>query len=140
MAYDVVNAATPVAYDNYATGSIGTETSPGNFTLGTITPSTSNGLIFGTVGTLEGSIHGAVGQYLDSPYYGGEADWDNLVNNDGYSHYYNSNTSSVTFGWTLQASGGSPGINAAITAFKEQLLFRHRLRHLHPLQPQVPWL
>ena len=36
MAYDVVNAATPIAYDNYATESIGTETWPGNFTLGTI--------------------------------------------------------------------------------------------------------
>ena len=118
MAYDVVNAATPVAYDSYATGSIGTESWPGNFTLGSITPSTANGLIFATLGTLEGSIHGAVGQSFDAPYYGGEVDWDNLINNDGYSHYYNPDTSSVTFGWTLQTSGGSPGINVAITAFK----------------------
>jgi hypothetical protein len=72
MAYDVVNAATPVAYDSYATGSIGTESWPGNFTLGSITPSTANGLIFATLGTLEGSIHGAVGQSFDAPYYGGK--------------------------------------------------------------------
>jgi hypothetical protein len=118
MAYDVVNAATPVAYDSYAAGSIGGETWPGNFSLGTITPSTANGLIFATLGTLEGSIHGSVGQFFDAPYYGGEEDWDNMANNDGYSHYYNPNLSSVTFGWTLQASGGTPGINVAVTAFK----------------------
>ena len=75
-------------------------------------------MIFGTLGTLEGSIHGAVGQFFDAPYYGGEADWDNMINNDGYSHYYNSNTATVNFGWTLQTSGGSPGMNVALTAFK----------------------
>jgi hypothetical protein len=118
MVYDVVNAATPVAFDKYSTASTGTETWPGSFALGTITPSTANGLIFGTLGTLEGSIHGAVGQFFDAPYYGGEADWDNMINNDGYSHYYKSNTATVNFGWALQTSGGSPGMNLALTAFK----------------------
>ena len=154
MAYDVVNAATPVAYDTYASGYIGTETFPGNVTLGTITPSTANGLIFATVGTLEGSIHGSlgIGQYFDAPYYDGELDWDNMINNDGYCHYYNGDTSPVTFAWVFQATGGTPGMNVAITAFAGATsasiptptpapsAIRPQHPHLYLLRPQHPHL
>jgi hypothetical protein len=91
----------------------------GNFSLGTITPSTSNGLVFATMATYDGVITAATGtnQVLDAITYSGEVDADLMDNADGYAHYYNPTPGTITFSWTL--GGVSSSVEAPqIVAFK----------------------
>jgi hypothetical protein len=88
----------------------------GKFSFGSITPSTPNGLVIATVATYEGVLF-ASAQTLDSVTYGGEVDADLMDNADGYAHYYNPNTSPVTFSWTLGAAAASVEL-PQVVAFK----------------------
>jgi hypothetical protein len=104
--YDIAGAATsPFDTSWDASGNAPTEPE-GNFSFGTITPSTSNGLVIATMATYSGVITAATGsgQVLDSATYGNETDADLMDNADAYGHYYNPNTSPITFSWTLGAA------------------------------------
>jgi hypothetical protein len=117
--YDIIGAATSpfdVSWDN--SGNDITEY-PGSFVLRTLTPSTPNGLVIAAMATYQGVIGAGTlpGQTLDSVTYGNEIDADLLDNADGYAHYYNPDTSPVTFGWTLGATSLS-GEFPQVVAFK----------------------
>ena len=117
--YDITGAAASpfdASWDN--SGNDGTAY-PGNFALGKITPSTPNGLVIATMATYQGVITAGTvpGQTLDSVTYGNQIDADLLDNADGYAHYYNPDTSPVTFEWTLGATSLS-GEFPQIVAFK----------------------
>jgi hypothetical protein len=115
--YDIAGAATsPFDTSWDASGNAPTEPE-GNFSFGTITPSTSNGLVIATMATYSGVITATTGsvQVLDSVTYGNETDADLMDNADAYAHYYNSDTSPITFSWTLggdQSSAEAPQIVA----------------------------
>jgi hypothetical protein len=111
--YDIVNAATS-PYDSTAgipqqqiTITTGT-TLPVNesFSSATITPSVSNGIVFGFVENGAGPTTALLtpSGSFDADTYTGQTDADNLVNADGYSHYYNPNTSTLTWQWTFNSS------------------------------------
>jgi hypothetical protein len=71
------------------------------------TPSSANGLVFAFVANSFGPNTTASPGILDTITYGGQLDADLMDNADGYSHYYNLDTS--TENWTYQMnSGGSP--------------------------------
>jgi hypothetical protein len=91
----------------------------GNFALGTITPSTANGLVFATMATYLGVITAdtVAAQTFDSVTYGNQIDADLLDNADAYAHYYNPDTSQMTFGWTLGATNMSSEF-PQVVAFK----------------------
>jgi hypothetical protein len=117
--YDIIGAATSpfdVSWDN--SGSDTTEYA-GSFALGTITPSTPNGLVIATMATYLGVLDAGTvpEQTLNSVTYGNEVDADLMDNADGYAHYYNPDTSTLTFGWTLGATNLS-GEFPQIVAFK----------------------
>jgi len=106
VVYDITGAAASpfdASWDN--SGNDATVYS-GNFTLGTITPSTPNGLVIATMATYLGVITADTvpGQTFDSVTYGNQIDADLLDNADAHAHYYNSDTSPVSFGWTLGAT------------------------------------
>src|SRR5580704_10210470 len=71
------------------------------------TPSSANGLVFAFVANSFGPNTTASPGILDTITYGGQLDADLMDNADGYSHYYNPDTS--TENWTYQMnSGGNP--------------------------------
>lgn len=69
------------------------------------TPSTPNGLVFAFLANSFGPNVSASPGILDSVTYGGQIDADLMNNADGYSHYYNRDTS--TENWTYQMNGSS---------------------------------
>jgi len=105
--YDIAGAATS-PFDTSWNNS-GLSENEGNFSLGTITPSTSNGLVIATMATYSGVITATTGsgQVLDSVTYGNETDADLMDNADAYGHFYNPDTSPITFGWTLGVTATS---------------------------------
>jgi hypothetical protein len=127
--YDVAGAATS-PYDTGATAN-GQQTSNGDLTTVSITPSTSNGLVFGEVSIAFQTINGLVGpgyildsvvntQDDDNP--GGPGTQNSSLEEDnGYGHVYNANTDELTFEWTYNSSlsgGGEVGAEgwAAVAA------------------------
>ena len=116
--YDIVGAA-PAPFDNATYNFTDSSTPSGNFTLGTITPTTSNGLIIAVMSVNTGFLTASVGsgQLFDTVTYGNVQSADTIDNVDGYSHVYNQTTAAVTFGWTL-GGGPSPTLNTAVAAFK----------------------
>ena len=106
--YDVAGAATS-PFDKSATAS-GNQTSPGNLTTTTLTPSTANGLVLNVLAIDFHTINGIVGSgYIldsdvnkfdnDDPPNGG-TDVGTIDMDNGYSHIYNTTTSPVTFVYT----------------------------------------
>jgi hypothetical protein len=131
--YDVAGAATS-PYDTGATAN-GQQTSNGDLTTVSITPSTSNGLVFGQVEVGFQTINGLVGpgyildsvvntQDDDNP--GGPGTQNSSLDEDnGYGHVYNENAKGLTFEWTykhsLSGGGGEVGAEywaAVAAAFK----------------------
>jgi hypothetical protein len=111
IVYCVSNLGT---FDKTATGT-GTQSTNGASVTGTsITPATSNGIIFSVMQESTSSFSGvsapAAGQF-DSCFWGnqpgggGGCDQDN-----GWAHYFNPNTSAVSFTWTNAFAGKPVGI------------------------------
>jgi hypothetical protein len=72
-----------------------------------ITPSTPNGLVFAFVGNSFGPAVAESPGTMDTVLYEGQIDADLMDNADVYSHYYNPNTSQVSFSYKMN-SGGHP--------------------------------
>jgi hypothetical protein len=125
--YDVVNAAAD-PFDT-ATAFTGYQGSVGNLTGSTITPSTSNGLVFSGIGISDGTLNG-----LATPGAISDIDWNDLEHDNttpnntinstldednGYGHVYNSTTSPITFTWTFTANSiAAQSFQSAAIAFK----------------------
>jgi hypothetical protein len=117
--YDVAGAATS-PYDTGSTAN-GQQTSNGDLTTVSITPSTSNGLVFGEVEIGFQTINGLVGpgyildsvvntQDDDNP--GGPGTQNSSLDEDnGCGHVYNANIDELNFEWTYNysLSGGGGG-------------------------------
>ena len=129
--YDIADAA--ASPFDLATVMTGNQTSNGRLTMGVITPRTDNGIIicvsaidFHTCNSMSAPTGGRFDtcftDYDDNDPPGGGTDVSTLDMDNCYAHYYNPNTSSVsfTFGFT-HTSGGTQGIllwGAATAAFK----------------------
>lgn len=106
MVFDISGAPTSSVFDSTSdpgclTGSQG---AAGNLTLGSITPSTANGVVIGTTGiafnTLNGvtnaSINPSMGTFTGEPVSGPEP----YYQNNGWAFYPVAPASSITFTWT----------------------------------------
>jgi Fibronectin type III domain len=85
-----------------------------------ITPSTPNGLVFAFVGNSFGPTVAESPGTMDTILYGGQIDADLMDNSDVYAHYYNPDSSTVSFSYQMN-SGSNPsseekGIAIAFTA------------------------
>jgi len=110
--FEITGAATsPFDVDSTASGG-----ASGNFTGGSVTPTTSNGLVFSQVANAGATIiGGSPGNFLSNTLTPnpGTASVDQ---NNGWKVYPNPNTSTVTDSWTVS---GTPGNWAStLTAFK----------------------
>lgn len=119
--YDIMNAATPIAFDNFAV-----EAGPSNLTgitvitdCPTITPITSTGLAIAAIGLDNGpgltvtSPSGAIFDYIS---YTGEIDFENYDNADCGAHYYFNSNAGIDFSWTITSTNpNSAGNGYAIT-------------------------
>ena len=119
--YDVVNAdasATP----SFVYNSGGIVAAGGTITPApTITPGTANGLIIANLNEYTGPVSALTspsGGVLDTGYFTGYTDLDPLDNGNGVAHYYNPNTSAVTFTWRQSPAAAGTGWIAAAIAFK----------------------
>jgi hypothetical protein len=72
-----------------------------------ITPSTPNGLVFAFLQNSFGPNISVFPGIMDTILYGGQIDADLIDNSDGYAHYYNPNTSPVSFAYQMN-SGAAP--------------------------------
>lgn len=121
--YDIVGAlVTGSPFDN-ATQATGNNPSRNNFNTNSITPSTVNGLIVSHMGVALNTISDTTtaGVLFDSQYYDNNTGtFSQLDENNGWAHYYNTSTASITFGWhPLNPSGNNIGNWAAMSvAFK----------------------
>jgi hypothetical protein len=121
LLYDIAGAAaSPIDAHASTTGSQG---SPGNITSVAITPVTANGLVLGIIGVDFNTVDGLSGAtyFIDSNTYNGEntSGPDCMDENNGWGHYYNPNTSQVTFTWTQFFGSPQAGSWAAMaTVFK----------------------
>jgi hypothetical protein len=122
LVYDISGAHPTAPFDTFtaASGTLtGTGSTPGNTPA--ITPSTSNGLILANCGMGTGPATamptptGAGIAVFDSFTYAGETDTGGNDSADGYGHYYNPNTSAVSFSWNV---AGTNGYNAGAAAYK----------------------
>lgn|GEM_PF-1003946 len=115
--FDISGAAAS-PFDNTqstATTTIGTVTSISNWP--TITPSTSNGLIVACAPLGQGpglSLTSPTGGCFDLCTYTGETDGSSLENADLTGHYYNPNTTTVNFGWTITSQVGNSSDATAV--------------------------
>ena len=119
--YDVVNAGAFDAAAGRPSSYLVTQNptqSFGNFDP--ITPSTPNGLVFAFLANSFGPNISINPGTMDSVLYGGQIDADLMNNADGYAHYYNPNTSTVSFSYQMHSGGNTQseeiGIAIAFTA------------------------
>ncbi len=107
-AYDVAGAATS-CFDSFGADQSGMNTANGNITDPTITPSTSNGLVFAAIAMGTGPITGQVstGMFFDNTMYTGATDASQMDFGDGFAHFYNPNTNLVSFVWRVNSPPGS---------------------------------
>src|ERR1700730_7830956 len=84
-----------------------------------ITPSTPNGLVFAFLQNSFGPVISVSPGTMDTVFYKGQFDADLIDNSDGYAHYYNPNTSPVSFAYQMNSRGSlqSQEVGIAI-AFK----------------------
>ena len=119
--YDCVGAAA-ASFDSVAGIVTQAVTNQNNtpITLPTISPSTPNGIVFAVMGNYYGPTLGLsnAAQRYDSPTYTGQIDNDNLINADGYAHFYNTAAGSVSFTWTMASVIVSELSSALAIAFK----------------------
>lgn len=119
--YDV-SGATASPFDN-AVQATGNQASTGNFNTNSITPTTTGGLIIAIMGVALNTISDTTtaNALFDSQFYDNNTGtFSQLDENNGWAHYYNSTTSTVTFGWhPLHPAGSNIGNWAALSvAFK----------------------
>jgi hypothetical protein len=126
--YDITGAATsPFDTSNTA---LGNQTSAGNLTTTTLTPSTANGLVLNVLSIDFHTVNGIVGSNFvldsvvnaldnDDPDNGG-TEVSTLDMDNGYAHIYNATTGPVTFVYTYNQTtpGGVQLWGAASAAFK----------------------
>jgi hypothetical protein len=121
--YDIVGAAaSPFDLRAIATGN---QTVAGNITSTTITPTTANGLIIAEIGVATVNVNGitGTGQLFDS----NESDrtltnTENVSENNGWAHLYNTDTSSVTHTWTEFTAVAAGTWAALAVAFKAAVI------------------
>jgi len=122
LLYDVAGAdASPFDVAALATGN---QTSAGDVTTVTITPTHSNGLVIGLTDLNSHAISGVVGSsfLFDSVTYPEEDESGRPDDGAGHAHVYNSDTSPLTFIWTAGPGSGEAGRWAAYAAaFKAAL-------------------
>ncbi len=122
--YDVAGAGDFDATAGFATAELTTSSfnqALSNFP--TITPSVANGFIFTTLQNSfgpPGSLTNPVPPigFLDTSLYGGQIDADLMNNADGYSHYYNPDTSTVSFNYIMNSSQSASNELGIAFAFK----------------------
>jgi hypothetical protein len=116
--YDITGAGTS-AFDKAAIAG-GDQSSSGNLTTTTLTPSTANGLVLNNTAIGYHTLNGIVGSgyVLDSVVNGSDNDGagtagtaDSTLDEDnGNAHIYNATTSPVTFVYTATTTGTPSGI------------------------------
>jgi Fe-S cluster assembly iron-binding protein IscA len=116
--YDITGAATS-PFDKAATAA-GDQTSSGNLTTTTITPSTASGLVLNNTSIDFHTLNGIVGSgfVLDSDVNASDNDaagtagtLDSTLDEDnGFAHIYNATTSPITFVYTATATGTPSGV------------------------------
>jgi hypothetical protein len=117
--YDITGAADS-PYDTWATGT-GYQSDAGDLTTVTLTPSTAKGLVLDEVGINNGTVGNTVGSsYLfDAATYPTEHGGQNPLDQDnGWGHFYNPDTSPVTFTWTLLHQAPATDWVGVAAAFK----------------------
>jgi hypothetical protein len=120
MLYDVSGAASS-SYDTDTFDSFGEQSST-NASIPdavSITPSMANGLIIEVTQFGEGPPSGTYSSTstFDCTWYPGETDGNRFCSGDGYSHTYNTGTSTIPTGWTM-ANGVVSAYSSRAVAFK----------------------
>jgi hypothetical protein len=118
--YDVANAA---AFDTAAgrpASYLVTTTATQSFSnFSPITPSTPNGIVFAFLQNSFGPNISVSPGVMDTVLYGGQIDADLMDNADGYAHYYNPDTTTVSFSYTMNSGGSTRSQEVGIAiAFK----------------------
>ncbi len=107
--WDIKGAATSSPFDLDAFTN-GLQTVAGNVTGVSITPTTSNGIVLSVMGVLSNTINGistpAAGLF-DAPIQTPIVTQNSLAENNGWAHYYNPDTSAISWVWTT--TGGAVG-------------------------------
>jgi hypothetical protein len=118
--YDVANAGSFDAAAGRPASYLVTSSPTQSFSNFTpITPSTAKGLVFAFLQNSFGPNISVVPGIMDSVLYGGQTDADLLDNADGYAHYYNPDTSPVSFSYQMNSGGGTTSQEVGIAiAFK----------------------
>jgi hypothetical protein len=116
--YDITGAATS-PFDKAAIAG-GDQTSSGNLTTTTLTPSTANGLVLNNTAIDYHTLNGIVGSgyvldsvvnAVDNDAAGTAGTTDSTLDEDnGFAHIYNATTSPVTFVYTATTTGTPSGI------------------------------
>jgi hypothetical protein len=116
--YDVAGAATS-PFDKSASAFGAISASADITHAPDITPSTPNGLVFAVLNMGEGPPSGSIrtNYVFDSVYYTGEIDGSLMNSGDGRGHIYNSNTSTLAFGYHVRNIASSAWSGSAV-AFK----------------------
>jgi hypothetical protein len=86
----------------------------------TITPTTSNGLVIATMGIGQGPGEGLTsptGGFWDLTTYSGEVDLDLMENADAVGHFYNPDTGTENWNWTITSISNNE-CNSEAVAFK----------------------
>lgn len=113
--YCISGGSTTAFFDKNASAS-GNQASAGNLNAVSITPSTSNGLVLGTISVALTTITGTTGsnQYFTGCFWslqtgtGGGCD-----QNNGWTYYQNPNTTAVNFTWTDGAAAAGDWVGWA---------------------------
>lgn len=118
--YDVIGAAT-APFDTSAFAS-GSQSNAGDDIVNApqITPTTSNGLVIAMGGTVTGPSDGMLnpsGAIYDNHIYTGETDNGWMNNGDENGHVYNTGTSQLSFGWSMNNPSATQW-NISAMAFK----------------------
>ncbi len=117
--WDIQGAATSSPLD-VETFTNGDQTGVGNQTGVTITPTMSNGIVLTVMGVISNTVSGVVAPangLFDAPIQSPIVTQNSLAENNGWAHYYNPNTSAITWIWGTQGGPLSNWGNWAI-AFK----------------------
>jgi hypothetical protein len=117
--YDVIGAAAS-PFDKSAPGVFGNISANQDISHAPdITPSTANGLVIGLLNMGLGPPSASIGAgyVFDSVFYTGQTDSSVMTYGEGRAHFYNSNTSPLSFGYHVR-NAGSTGWTGGAIAFK----------------------
>lgn len=116
--YDIAGAATS-PFDVMAIASGNTSGNADVLNAPVITPTTSDGLVIVSMSLGNGPPSGMLPPFnFDAVYYTGQSDASPMDYGDGYAHYYNPNTSTLSFGWHVSNGGANTSYGATALAFK----------------------